>query len=86
MPSQNLPEAALTEGIQQVATKPHASLSPSLFNFRSPFAAIRCDSYYVLWGRFAYVIKDLAQSSPAAFLMPNEGDDGIRTRGLCRDS
>jgi hypothetical protein len=40
---QNLPELALIEGNQQVATKPDESISPSLFKFRSPFAAIRRD-------------------------------------------
>jgi hypothetical protein len=37
---QNLPELALTEGNQRVAMKPDESLSPSLFTFRSHFAAI----------------------------------------------
>jgi len=35
-----LPELALIEGNQQVATKPDESLSPSLFTFRSHFASI----------------------------------------------
>jgi hypothetical protein len=38
-----LPELALIEGNQQVATKPDESISPSLFTFRSHFAAIRRD-------------------------------------------
>jgi hypothetical protein len=37
---QNLPELALIEGNQLVATKPDESLSPSLFTFRSHFAAL----------------------------------------------
>jgi len=39
----NLPELALIEGNQQFATKPDESLSPSLFTFRSHFAAIHRD-------------------------------------------
>jgi len=35
-----LPELALIEGIQQVAMKRDESRSPSLFTFRSDFAAI----------------------------------------------
>jgi len=35
-----LPELALIEGNQQNATKPDESFSPSLFTFRSYFAAI----------------------------------------------
>jgi hypothetical protein len=35
-----LPELALTEGNKQVVMKPDESLSPSLFTFRSHFAAI----------------------------------------------
>jgi hypothetical protein len=35
-----LPELALAEGNQQVAMTPDESLSPSLFTFRSRFAAI----------------------------------------------
>jgi hypothetical protein len=35
-----LPELALAEGNQQVAMKPDEPLSPSLFTFRSHFAAI----------------------------------------------
>jgi len=35
-----LPELVLIEGIQQVAMKRDESLSPSLFTFRSHFAAI----------------------------------------------
>jgi hypothetical protein len=38
-----LPELALAEENQQLAMKPNESLSPSLFNFRSYFAAIRRD-------------------------------------------
>jgi hypothetical protein len=37
---QNLPELALIEGNQQVATKPDASLSPSLFTVCSLFVLI----------------------------------------------
>jgi len=40
---QNLPELALIEGNQQVATNPDESLSPSLFTFRPHFAAIHHD-------------------------------------------
>jgi hypothetical protein len=40
---QNLPELAIIEGNQQVAMKPDESLSPSLFTFRSHFAAIHRD-------------------------------------------
>jgi len=43
---QNLPELALIEGNQLVATKPDESLSPSLFTFRSHFAAIHHYWYY----------------------------------------
>jgi len=35
-----LPELAIIEGNQQVATKPDESFSPSLFTFGSQFAAI----------------------------------------------
>jgi hypothetical protein len=35
-----LPELALAEGNQQVAMKQDESLSPSLVNFRSHFAAV----------------------------------------------
>jgi hypothetical protein len=35
-----LPELALIEGNLQIATKPDESFSPSLFTFRSDFAAI----------------------------------------------
>ncbi len=42
-----MPELALIEGNQQVATKPDESLSPSLFTFHSRFATIRRDKYYV---------------------------------------
>jgi hypothetical protein len=42
-----LPELALIEGNQLVATKPDESLSPSLFTFRSHFAAIYHHWYYV---------------------------------------
>jgi hypothetical protein len=38
--NQNLPELALIEGNQQVATKPDESISPSLFIIRSHFGAI----------------------------------------------
>jgi hypothetical protein len=38
--NQHLPELVLIEGIQLVAMKPDESLSPSLFTFRSHFAAI----------------------------------------------
>jgi hypothetical protein len=38
---QNLPELALIEENQQVATKPDESLSPSLFTSHSHFASIR---------------------------------------------
>jgi hypothetical protein len=42
-----LPELALIEGNQEVATKLDESLSPSLFTFRSHFAAIHHHWYYV---------------------------------------
>jgi hypothetical protein len=42
-----LPELALIEGIQQVAMKRDKSFSPSLFTFRSHFAVIRHNYYYV---------------------------------------
>jgi hypothetical protein len=42
-----LPELALIEGNQQIATKPDESSSPSLFTFRSYFAAIHHHYYYV---------------------------------------
>jgi hypothetical protein len=35
-----LPELALIEGNQQVATRPDESLSPSLFTFHSHFVGI----------------------------------------------
>jgi len=35
---QNLPELALIEGNQQIATKPDEAFSPSLFTFHSYFA------------------------------------------------
>jgi len=38
--NQNLPELVLNEEIQQVAMKRDESLSPSLFTFRSHFAAM----------------------------------------------
>jgi hypothetical protein len=38
-----LPKLALAEGNQQVAMKADESLSPSLFTFRSCFAAVRHD-------------------------------------------
>ena len=41
--NQNLPELALIEGNQLVVMKPDESLSPSLFTFRSHFAAIHHD-------------------------------------------
>jgi hypothetical protein len=41
-----LPELALIEGNQQVAMKPDESLSPSLFTFRSHFAAVYHHWYY----------------------------------------
>jgi hypothetical protein len=42
-----LPELALIEGNQQVATKPDQSLSPSLFAFRSHLPSIDHNSYYI---------------------------------------
>jgi hypothetical protein len=41
-----LPELALIEGNQQVATKSGESLSPSLFTFHSYFATIHRHYYY----------------------------------------
>jgi hypothetical protein len=38
-----LPELALAEGNQRVAMKADESLSPSLFTFRSRFAAVHHD-------------------------------------------
>jgi len=42
-----LPELALIEGNQQVATKPDQSLSPSLFTFRSHLPSIDHNQYYI---------------------------------------
>jgi hypothetical protein len=42
-----LPELALIEGNQRIATKPDEAFSPSLFTFRSYFAAIHHHYYYV---------------------------------------
>jgi len=41
-----LPELALAEGNQQVVTKSGGAFSPSLFTFRSHFAAIHQRYYY----------------------------------------
>jgi hypothetical protein len=41
-----MPELGIIEGNQQVAIKRDESLSPSLFTFRSYFAAIHHDWYY----------------------------------------
>jgi hypothetical protein len=42
-----LPELALIEGNQLVATTPDESLSLSLFTFHSHFASIHPDEYYI---------------------------------------
>jgi hypothetical protein len=42
-----LPELALIEGNEQVATKSGESLSPSLFTFRLHFPSIHRNYYYI---------------------------------------
>jgi len=41
-----LPELAVIEGNQQVAINPDESISPSLFTFRSHFAAVDRNYYH----------------------------------------
>jgi len=57
-----LPELALIEGNQLVATKRDESLSPSLFTFRSHFAAIHHHWYYVFMTDDGWQVSEIAVS------------------------
>jgi hypothetical protein len=61
-----LPELAIIEGNQQIATKPDESFSPSLFTFRSHFAAIHRHWYYVFMTARTFTDADRFSTAAAA--------------------